>query len=217
MNHPFLSFNDTYDHGLILSGMADSALRRPRFFNLIQLLHLTDHLGGLTAEVGCFKGLSSYLICKTLSELCEDYDGSSHFIFDSYEGLSTPTSQDTDLSIDCTGRFSDTSIEHVKNTLREFPKVSICKGWVPEVFAGLSEQRYKFVHIDVDLYQPTFDSLLYFYPRLSSNGIIIIDDFTPWPQGGKYIGCAKAVIDFCRTYNVSFASLASGNALIINH
>jgi len=88
---------------------------------------------------------------------------------------------------------------------------------VPKAFVCLIEQRYKFVHIDVDLYQPTFDSLCYFYPRLSSNHIIVIDDFTPWPQGGKYIGCANAVIDFCLTNNVSFASLDSGNALFINH
>ena len=207
MNHPFSSFNVVYDLGLSVSGTPNAKLRRERFFNLIQLLRLTDNVSGVTAEVGCFKGLSSYLICKTLQTISTDYDGASHSVIDSFEGLSTPSPEDSGLSQDFAGRFSDTSIEHVKNTLREFPNVSFFKGWVPNVFSNLSEKRYKFVHIDVDLYKPTFDSLSYFFPRLSNNGVIVIDDFTPWPQGGKYICCAKAVIDFCRIQNVSFAKI----------
>ncbi len=34
-----------------------------------------------------------------------------------------------------------------------------------------------FVHIDIDLYRPTRDSLEFFYPRMNDGGIIIVDDF----------------------------------------
>jgi hypothetical protein len=33
------------------------------------------------------------------------------------------------------------------------------------------------VHIDVDLYQPTLDSIRFFYPRLAPGGIILCDDY----------------------------------------
>lgn len=47
-----------------------------------------------------------------------------------------------------------------------------------------------FVHIDVDLYQPTYDSLAFFYERTSSGGIILCDDY-------GFITCpgAKAAMD----------------------
>src|SRR5688572_31529904 len=42
---------------------------------------------------------------------------------------------------------------------------------------------------DVDVYQPTRDSLEYFYPRLVTGGILVCDDYG-WP------GARKAVDDF---------------------
>ncbi len=37
--------------------------------------------------------------------------------------------------------------------------------------------EYSFVHIDVDLYQPTLDCLNFFYNRMIPGGIIISDDY----------------------------------------
>ena len=53
----------------------------------------------------------------------------------------------------------------VKNLLKEFEFIKIYKGWIPEVFKE-NNKTYQFVHIDVDLYQPTFDALNYFFPKL---------------------------------------------------
>ena len=37
--------------------------------------------------------------------------------------------------------------------------------------------KFSFVHIDVDLYQPTLDCLEFFFPKLVSGGIIVCDDY----------------------------------------
>ena len=39
------------------------------------------------------------------------------------------------------------------------------------------EQKYRMIHIDVDLYRPTLDCLEYFGPRLELGGIIVLDDY----------------------------------------
>ena len=52
------------------------------------------------------------------------------------------------------------------------------KGWIPDVFSDLPETEWSFVHIDVDLYEPTLAAFQYFFPRLSTGGIIICDDYS---------------------------------------
>jgi hypothetical protein len=48
---------------------------------------------------------------------------------------------------------------------------------VTEVVRAWPEREYGLVHLDVDLYQPTLDSLRYFGPRLAAGGVLIVDDF----------------------------------------
>jgi hypothetical protein len=67
--------------------------------------------------------------------------------------------------------------ETVKANLSHYPNVEILRGWIPERFPEVSSLSFCFVHIDVDLYQPTLDSLSFFYPRLVRGGLIVCDDY----------------------------------------
>jgi hypothetical protein len=51
------------------------------------------------------------------------------------------------------------------------------EGWIPERFPEVADRRFAFVHIDVDLEQPTRDSIEFFYPRMNKGGIILCDDY----------------------------------------
>jgi hypothetical protein len=214
MVHPLAgSFDELYDAGLRAAGMSDNARRRPRFYHLAQMFNLGRPVPGETAEVGCFRGLSSFLLCHLERQAAPGFTGATHSVVDSFEGLGPPSAED-ELPPEVEGRFSTTSVEHVRRTLAEFPGVRIYKGWVPAAFIMLPERRYRFVHVDVDLYKPTRDSLEYFYPRLHRGGMIVVDDFGPWPGGGKYPGCARAVMEFCEHWRLTFAALTTGNAVI---
>ena len=215
MVHPLAgAFDELYDAGLRSAEMPDNARRRPRFYNLAQVFNLSRPVPGETAEVGCFRGLSSFLICHLVKRSAPHFTGATHSVVDSFEGLGPPSEED-ELPPDVEGRFSTTSVEHVRRTLAEFPDVRIYQGWVPGVFLALPERRYRFVHVDVDLYEPTRDSLEYFYPRLHRGGMIVVDDFGPWPGGGKYPGCSKAVLEFCEPRGLEVAALTTGNAVIV--
>ena len=50
----------------------------------------------------------------------------------------------------------------VKDVLKPFEFVRILNGWIPRRFKEISEQKFSFVHIDVDMFQPTLDSLKFF-------------------------------------------------------
>ena len=55
--------------------------------------------------------------------------------------------------------------------------MKLYKGWIPDRFKEVENRKFQFVHIDVDLYQPTLDALEFFYPRLVSGGVIVCDDY----------------------------------------
>ena len=66
----------------------------------------------------------------------------------------------------------------VAANLAEFADlVSFHGGWIPERFNDVAEARFCFVHIDVDLLQPTREVLEFFYPRMVAGGLIVCDDY----------------------------------------
>jgi O-methyltransferase len=51
-------------------------------------------------------------------------------------------------------------------------------GYFPDSAAGLEEEVFSLVMLDVDLYKPTLAGLTFFYPRLSPGGYLFIHDYT---------------------------------------
>ena len=120
-----------------------------RRFALQQLLRLTSNIPGDTAECGVYKGCGSYLILQAnkQSSFCRQ-----HHIFDSFEGLSKPSGKDGEYWI-----ANALSVEEslVKANLNEFSKVKFYKGWIPKRFGDVDGCTFSFIHVDVDLYEPT--------------------------------------------------------------
>jgi hypothetical protein len=84
-------------------------------------------------------------------------------------------------------------------------------GWIPERFNEAAACRFCFVHIDVDLYQPTRDSLEFFYPRMSPGGMIVCDDY-------GYVNCpgAKQACDeLAADWPERWLHLPTGQGLLI--
>lgn len=174
-----------------------------RKFFLRELLWLVDGVEGDTAECGVFQGASSALICRHPLEKPR-----RHHLFDSFEGLSQPH------EIDGTHwRSNDLSCpeEQVKANLSDYDSVVFHKGWIPSRFPDVDDASFSFVHIDVDLYEPTLDSLHFFYSRLSPGGIILCDDygFQTCP------GARKAMDDFFKDKPESIIQSPSGQAFVI--
>lgn len=180
-------FMNLYQESMIKteSTIHDNFKKQLRFFSLFQCVNLSLKMnqGFNFAECGCFKGHSTYGISKILSE--NNFKHEFH-IFDSFEGglskfesndkimLNSNISEDEQLVRK--NNFSS-NYDEVKRNLQDFNFVNIHKGWIPDKFYNIKDLRFQFVHIDVDLYQPTYESLQFFYPRLVSGGIIVCDDY----------------------------------------
>ena len=197
----------------------DPEVVHQRLYNALQFLRYTLDLDGEVAECGAFKGLSSFVFCNYIRLFRPEFDGGGYHIFDSFEGLSEPSTQDVpertaatiDEKFQQAGAFQG-SLETVKSTLRDFPRIEYHRGWIPQSFEGIPEKQYKFVHLDLDLYVPIKGSVEYFYPRMVKGGVIVIDEygFPRWP------GARKAVDEFCNDHGlVTPVSLTTGNGVLI--
>lgn len=214
-------YGDLYQKGSLLTGTPDGGDKRfARFYNLVQFFSFVGHLQGAVAECGCWRGLSSYLLCHYAKLADATFVGDGYEIYDSFEGLSVPISEDKirDLRLIShlgeiggqTGNFA-ASDETVRISLADFPKIEYVKGWIPDVFRNRSAiVNYKFVHVDLDLYAPTKGAISHFFPMLVKGGILVCDDYGSlrWP------GAKRAVDEYCCENKVGFVPLSTGQAVL---
>jgi len=130
----------------------------------------------------------------------------THYMFDSYEGLSEPTSEDLlgnphvkkgnlKCSLEKVSSFMDSNCDN-KN-------VKYVKGWVNDTIPQQLPDNICFAHIDVDLYEPMYHSMKHIIPKMQNNGIIIIDDY----EDPVWVGCKTACYLIEKEFNVKFTRI----------
>lgn len=178
-----------------------------RKFTLREFARLTSSIDGDIAECGCYQGASAYFMAK-------ECPNTRLHLFDSFEGLSVPTQSDTpptDAQLPWSQGDLSCSEEHTRRVLQDFHHVHYYRGWIPAKFNEVEKHTFRLVHIDVDLYQPTLDSLAFFYPRLHQGGVIVLDDygFTTCP------GAHSATTEFMNDKPEHVIHLPTGQGVLI--
>jgi O-methyltransferase len=221
---PFLKKSDEllrYKKGSEQTGMGwtDDFLKACRFLSLQEVIKhcVRTFPDKHFAECGCWKGHSTWV---TASLMKEGGSKSQFHVFDSFEGgLSDKVAEDESLR----GRIDANQVakeklvfaseeSEVKENLSEFDFVKFYKGWIPERFPEVKDFSFGFVHLDVDLYQPTRDGLEFFFPRLEKGGAIVIDDY----NFSQFPGARKAVDQFLIDKpQVFFYAVPTGGAFLI--
>jgi hypothetical protein len=173
-----------------------------RRWTVWQFLRLISGVEGETAECGVYLGASSWLMCA-------GNGGRTHHLFDSFEGLSKPGKDDGGTWIPGDLAAGE---ELVRSKLEGFVDQCVFhRGWIPDTFGEVADRKFAFVHIDVDLYQPTRDSIAFFYPRLTPGAVLICDDyaFQTCP------GATKAIDEFLADKPEKMIRLDAGGGFII--
>ncbi|WP_442582719.1 TylF/MycF/NovP-related O-methyltransferase [Mesorhizobium sp. ASY16-5R] len=146
-----------------------------RCFVLLEIARRMRSVTGDIAECGTRFGRSASFMLTG----CGQPTDKSLFLFDSFEGLSEPTSADAKDDGETYWRKGDilAPVDIVQENLKDYGNVHVMKGWIPDRFAEVADRSFSLVHIDVDLYQPTMDSLEFFYPRMTKGGFVVCDDY----------------------------------------
>jgi len=144
-----------------------------RKFVMKELLKIALPLSGDVAECGVFRGASAHLLAKAMAE--KNRRKRLH-LFDSFAGLSEPNAA-IDGSYWRAGELACDLGEVAVNLKQHASRVVFHPGWIPEQFPEVADRKFCFVHVDVNLYQPTRDALAFFGPRVVAGGIILCDGY----------------------------------------
>lgn len=158
-------------------------------------------VSGNLAELGVYQG-------ETASELNRLFPERELFLFDTFTGFDERDLQ-VEREVAATGRnalahvcdFTDTGVEIVREKLFHPQKAHFVSGYFPESISEeiLSEMgELALVSLDPDLYEPVYQGLKLFYPRLAAGGAIIIHDYNSL----QFPGVHKAVERYCREKNI---------------
>lgn len=181
---------------------------REIFLNELAGEMLRKGIKGSVAEAGVFKGEFASLINSV-------FNNRKLYLFDTFEGFDERDkcfeTVQAENSLENTSYFKETSIEQVMSKMKYPENVIIKKGYIPETFGGV-EDDFCFVNLDLDLYQPTFEALRFFYPKISTGGGILIHDYFneytfPNLRGG--------VIEFAESVNANIVPIGDGLSVYI--
>ena len=217
------NFADLYARCLRHTGTAVTPFNTLQRFQtrleIVQYLLATLELPGARAECGVYRGATALLMCHAWRSRRPEFRGDDLYLIDSYSGTSASVAQDRIPVRDAGGPTrmedffpagkTDTSPELVRSFFGDFPNVSICAGWIPQVFAALPEREWAFVHLDLSLYEPTLASLEYFCPRLTRGGVILCDGSIFCP------GVTRAWEDYCTQHALAYVTLGHREVVLI--
>lgn len=148
--------------------LGSSLVEQQKIEKLIYALRSSENMIGDVAEVGVYKGGTALEIAKNTS--------SNVFLFDTFDGM--PYFSENFDSRWKIGSFNDTNYNDVSNLFLNYNNVKIYKGIFPlETSSFIENNKFKFVHLDVDNYYSYKECLNFFYERMVENGIIVFDDY----------------------------------------
>jgi hypothetical protein len=172
--------------------------KRVNFLQELSKIIQEYNIEGAAAECGVYRGHFASVINEYLPDR-------KLYLFDTFEGFSqndvdkeTQEFKNTEIGKTLNEWSVKTSDEIALMRCLHQENVIIKKGYVPETFAGLEDEKFCFVNIDLDLYAPILSALFFFSPRMNKNGgVILVHDY----YNAAFPGCRKAVSEFINEYS----------------
>lgn len=169
------------------------------------------NIQGDIVECGVWRGGSMMMAALTLRN--SGHDDRQFFLYDTFEGLPKPDDIDVDVwgnrAIDGwlphkkTNESSDwanASLDEVRANLERtcYPmkNITFVKGMVEQTIPKTMPNKIALLRLDTDWYKSTRHELEHLYPRLSRNGVLIIDDY------GHFRGSRQATDEYFAKLNI---------------
>src|SRR5262249_5865434 len=99
----------------------------------------------------------------------------------------------------------------VRKTFQEFANVQIVRGPVPETLLQVCPDKICYLSLDMNCAEPEIAAAEYFWPRLGSGAVIVLDDYG---YSDDYLRQKRAFDDFARAKGVQVLLLPTGQGLI---
>jgi len=203
-NEIFKQLRDEFciEESRIILDYVDFPLKaRKQFLSSFSQLAHEQNISGAVCEVGVFRG-------EFAKEINKMFPDRKCYLFDTFSGFDQKDIEKEtafNFSSQGDGHLNTTSVELVLSKMTYKDKIIINKGYFPDTFDAHDEKFY-FVNLDVDLYNPIAQGLEIFWPRMTRGGAILVHDyFHP-----SYRGVKAAVVEFAQKNNIHFYPIGDG-------
>jgi O-methyltransferase len=154
---------------------------------------LNNHIGGDFVECGVWRGGSMMTVALTLRAMGQT--DRELYLYDTFTGMSDPSEVDKRydgfaaaemMAVQGAGArvFCKASLEDVQANLSStgYPpeRIHYIQGPVENTLPQGAPPDICLLRLDTDWYESTRHELIHLYPRLRTNGVLIIDDYGHW-------------------------------------
>lgn len=172
--------------------------------------NLVKKLEGDYVECGVNTGAYSRAVIEYI-----DFEktGKTFYLFDTFDGLVKEQVTEDELEAGI-GRYfksyNKTGVyERVKETFKSY-NVEIIKGIVPDTLSLCTSERIAYLSVDMNCAAPEIAAAHYFWDKLVSGGVIVLDDYG-FPM---HINQKIAFDQFAKEKNVEILCLPTGQGII---
>lgn len=147
-----------------------------RCFELWQLVSEVKNVSGALIEIGVWKGGTGALIAKA-AELNNIND--TVYLCDTFEGIVKSSDRDPDWDDgDLSKGVSKKLVKNLVFSKMNLKNVKVLKGIFPDdTSEQIHETKFRFCHIDVDVYNSAEDIMDWIWDKMSIGGVIVYDDY----------------------------------------
>ncbi|MCU1354186.1 MAG: macrocin-O-methyltransferase [Acidimicrobiales bacterium] len=163
---------------------------------------LAEGVPGDFVETGVWRGGACILMRGILK--AHGDDARTVWVADSFAGLPPPDAERfpaDSLSPLHTYDQLAVSLAEVQENFRRFglldQQVRFLPGWFSETLPDAPIGRLALMRLDGDMYESTWDAIVNLYPRLSTGGFVIVDDY------GTVPGCREAILDYRSQHDIT--------------
>lgn len=155
----------------IITSYIEAPLESRRIFlNQLSMLHAAFDKSVEVAEAGVFEGD----FAKWINQY---YPDRKCHLFDTFEGFNEKDIvKEGNRSEARVGDYSNTTVEMVMGKMPFPQNIEVHKGYFPETAKGINS-KFCFVNLDLDLYEPTYQGLIFFCDKMVSGGVILVHDY----------------------------------------
>lgn len=154
---------------------------------------IDNNVNGDIVEFGCYSGTTSLFIRRLLNII--DVNDRQFHVYDSFEGLPPKTIKDASVAGTefKAGELKASKRQLIKNFKKAGLKTPIIhKSWFDELKEKDVPGSIAFAFLDGDFYYSILSSINHVWPKLNTNGRLVIDDF----DKSNLPGVTRAINDF---------------------
>ena len=168
------------------------------------------HIEGDFVECGVNRGGLSRAVCEYVDMATS---GRSFYLLDTFNGVAEEYLTDAEKRLgfnQSMNGYYDECFDDVVQTFASFPNVKIVRGPVPETLSQVTTDKVAYLSIDMNCVEPEIAAAEYFWDRIPSGGIVVLDDYAFVRHSLQ-----KAAFDkFATRHDVQVLSLPTGQGLI---